>query len=107
MVAFAFCSAAIPVLNFVHPKFLLWIVLMSILSLKMIFSALAFLATMVMVNNSVSTVHLGAINGLGQTFASLARAVGPALGGALWSFSLRLPFSGSFIAVFTAILFSE
>eukprot|EP00981_Chlorochromonas_danica_P003338 scaffold644_cov168-Ochromonas_danica.AAC.30 len=44
---------------------------------------------MIQVNHSVSEKYLGAVNGLGQSFAALARAVGPALGGALWSLSIQ------------------
>lgn len=44
---------------------------------------------------------LGTVNGLGQTSASFVRAVGPALGGTLWSWSLTnnasFPFNNWFI----------
>ena len=39
---------------------------------------------MIMINNSVESEHLGKVNGLGQSVAALARAVGPAIGGILW-----------------------
>ena len=42
-----------------------------------------------MVNHSVEDKHLGKVNGMGQTFASSARAAGPFLGGAIWSLSLK------------------
>jgi hypothetical protein len=45
-----------------------------------------------MINNSVFDHHLGAANGLGQCLASLARAIGPAVGGALWSISVQVRF---------------
>lgn len=41
------------------------------------------------VNHSVEEEYLGAVNGLGQSMAALARAIGPALGGALWSISIK------------------
>ena len=41
---------------------------------------------------SVPSRHLGKVNGMGQMIAALARAVGPALGGAFWSVSLRHDF---------------
>jgi hypothetical protein len=44
---------------------------------------------MIQVNHSVSDEYLGAVNGFGQSCASLARAVGPAIGGALWSLSIQ------------------
>lgn len=45
-----------------------------------------------MVNHSVYDRDLGAVNGLGQSMSSLARSVGPALGGALWSLSVKFDF---------------
>ena len=48
----------------------------------------AFTASMIMLNNSVEDSHLGKVNGLGQSVAALARAVGPAVGGILWYSSL-------------------
>ena len=42
-----------------------------------------------LVNHSVLDVHLGKVNGMGQTFASTARSVGPFLGGCIWSISLK------------------
>jgi hypothetical protein len=47
-----------------------------------------FTAMMIQVNDSVADKNLGAINGLGQSIGALARAVGPALGGILWSVSM-------------------
>ena len=44
-----------------------------------------------MINNSVYDESLGKVNGLGQSMASLARTIGPAFGGLLWSFSLEVP----------------
>lgn len=46
---------------------------------------LSFTPMMLLVNNSAPRSSLGAVNGLGQSMASIARAVGPAVGGALWS----------------------
>ena len=43
-----------------------------------------------MINNSVFDEALGAVNGLGQSMASLARAIGPAFGGLLWSISEKV-----------------
>ncbi len=42
-----------------------------------------------MVNHSVEDFNLGKVNGIGQSVAATARAVGPALGGVIWSISLR------------------
>lgn len=50
-----------------------------------IVAQLSFTPMMLLVNNSAPRSSLGAVNGLGQSMASIARAVGPAVGGALWS----------------------
>lgn len=49
-----------------------------------------FNRTMIMINNSVFDESLGAVNGLGQSMAALARTIGPAIGGLLWSISLEV-----------------
>ena len=36
--------------------------------------------------------YLGAVNGFGQSVAAIARAVGPAVGGALWAWSVQTDF---------------
>ena len=48
-----------------------------------------FTAMMIQVNDSVADKNLGAVNGLGQSIGALARAIGPALGGILWSLSVK------------------
>mmetsp|Transcript_22034 Transcript_22034/g.30258 ORF Transcript_22034/g.30258 Transcript_22034/m.30258 type:complete len:502 (+) Transcript_22034:3-1508(+) len=53
---------------------------------------LAFTASMIQVNHSVLEDDLGKVNGFGQSLASLSRAVGPAIGGALWSISMHYHF---------------
>lgn len=66
---------------------ILWPSLVLICTLKNICATFSFTAVMIQVNHSVSEEYLGAVNGLGQSLAALARAIGPALGGALWSMS--------------------
>lgn len=41
----------------------------------------------------MDSAHLGSVNGLGQTFASFARAAGPTFCGALWSLGTQLHFT--------------
>lgn len=67
----------------------LWTLLPLVNVCKSVFACLAFGAVMIQVNHSVHDEYLGAVNGLGQSLAALARAIGPALGGALWSLSTR------------------
>ena len=43
-------------------------------------------------NHSAYDYQLGTINGIGQTVAAGARSVGPALGGLLWSLSVKIHF---------------
>jgi hypothetical protein len=45
-----------------------------------------------LINNSAPEKELGLVNGLGQSLASAARCIGPAVGGALWSLSVRTNF---------------
>ena len=59
-------------------------------------------------NDSVADRHLGEVNGLGQSIGALARAVGPALGGLLWSLSRQFNFIfANFIGVATLLLISQ
>lgn len=68
---------------------ILWTVLPMVTVLKNVFACFSFGAVMIQVNHSVHDEYLGAVNGLGQSLAALARAIGPALGGALWSVSTK------------------
>ncbi len=43
-------------------------------------------------NHSAYDYQLGTINGIGQTVAAAARSIGPALGGLLWSLSVKIHF---------------
>ncbi|CAG8695326.1 7225_t:CDS:2, partial [Cetraspora pellucida] len=58
------------------------------------------------INNSASSDVLGTVNGIGQTSASLTRALGPALGGFLWSWSLTNNLSFPFDYFFIYIIIS-
>lgn len=75
-----------------HPFFLLWPVMIFIYSMKAILTNVAYTGILMQVNHSVYVENLGQVNGLGQSFASLARAIGPAFGGALWSLSYNMNF---------------
>ncbi|KAJ1564213.1 hypothetical protein HK096_009110, partial [Nowakowskiella sp. JEL0078] len=48
-------------------------------------SICAFTSLYVVINNSVAPNFLGTVNGFGQTAATFARTVGPAIGGALFA----------------------
>jgi hypothetical protein len=60
--------------------------------MKNVFASCSFTAVMIQVNHSVYEDYLGAVNGLGQSLAALARAIGPAFGGFLWSVSIKSRF---------------
>ena len=75
---------------------------------KAILTNVAFTAVLMQVNHSVYYEDLGKVNGLGQTFASLARAIGPAVGGCLWSLSTKLNFVYlNFVIVILLYILSE
>lgn len=61
-------------------------------SIKNSLAVMTFTAIIILVNHSVPSRYLGKVNGLGQSFAALARALGPALGGVLWSISMKNDF---------------
>lgn len=50
----------------------------------------AFTGCLIIVNAAAPPDALGAVNGVGQSLASLVRALGPALGGLSWALSLQL-----------------
>jgi len=67
-----------------------WVSLLSLLFLRIIAGCGVFSAVMILMNNSASgSDDRGQINGIGQMFASGARAVGPFVAGGLWSLTVR------------------
>ena len=60
------------------------------LSAKNVAGTNAFVSCLVLVNSVAPKDALGAVNGVGQTIASLVRAVGPICGGWAWDISLQL-----------------
>jgi len=68
---------------------IMYLALLGISSVKNSLAVVTFTAVIILVNHSVPSRYLGKVNGMGQSFAALARAAGPALGGALWSITIR------------------
>eukprot|EP00607_Mallomonas_marina_P003639 CAMPEP_0182423750 /NCGR_PEP_ID=MMETSP1167-20130531/9841_1 /TAXON_ID=2988 /ORGANISM="Mallomonas Sp, Strain CCMP3275" /LENGTH=715 /DNA_ID=CAMNT_0024603009 /DNA_START=309 /DNA_END=2453 /DNA_ORIENTATION=- len=68
------------------------LILSILISMKNCIACISFTSSMILINHCVVGRHLGKVNGLGQTFAALARAVGPALGGVLWSVGVMYHF---------------
>jgi len=69
---------------------LLWALVLFGLLVKNCLGTLLFQAVFLQISRSVPSHELGLANGMGQSFASLSRTLGPTLGGALWGTSLRL-----------------
>jgi len=87
-------------LNTTAHLWLLWPLMILINTLKNLFSCFMFTSSIIMVNHSVTDEYLGAVNGLGQSLGALARSLGPAVGGLLWSVATRYNFIYlNFIAV--------
>lgn len=68
---------------------------------------LAFTSTFVLINNSCRRIDRGTGNGIGQTFASLGRSIGPAVAGSLFAWSQAAPrpwpFDYHFVFVLTVV----
>ena len=71
-------------------------------------AVLSFTSTFVLINNSCPPFERGTANGLGQTYAALGRALGPAVGGALFAWSeasgRRWPFDYHFVWYVDAVV---
>lgn len=69
-----------------------WVLVSFFILLKNTCLSFSFAGVTVVVTNSVPQHHLGSVNGYGQTFAALARTVGPAFCGLLWSIGIKTGF---------------
>ncbi|KAI9203836.1 major facilitator superfamily domain-containing protein [Polychytrium aggregatum] len=85
----------------------LWTMLFILQGLRTMFGFQAMTSTFIMVANSTTARSRGSINGLAQTFAAMARMVGPIIGGTLFSWSLDssrvFPFDYHFEFYFIAL----
>ncbi|KAL6055097.1 MFS domain-containing protein [Balamuthia mandrillaris] len=84
---------AFPNLNYIPRHFpdkpwLLWVCLVSCVGLRYMSSVSSFTSLTILISNSAPTSKLGAVNGLGQSLGSLGRAVGPAVAGTTFAWSL-------------------
>ncbi|KAH8968083.1 hypothetical protein BDL97_03G110700 [Sphagnum fallax] len=64
-----------------------WSLLLLSMAARGAASCSAFAGVLILVSNSASQEHIGAVTGLSSSFCSLFRAVGPACGGMIWSFA--------------------
>jgi hypothetical protein len=90
-------------------KVLIFCLLSVLLSGKTMASVLGFISIVITVNDSASSpAALSSVHAFGQVFSSLARAIGPAVSGSCWSWSLRnnigLPFDFHFTFFLIVIL---
>ncbi|KAI8812837.1 major facilitator superfamily domain-containing protein [Cladochytrium replicatum] len=84
----------------------LFVALNLIMAFKSALSIFSFTSIFIVINNAAPTPRLlGTINGFGQTAATLARTIGPAVGGSLWAWSLSagLPFPFDYHLVYNFI----
>lgn len=78
--------------NNTEHMWLLWPILILVNSVKNFITCQCFTSAIIMVNHSVTDEHLGKVNGFGQSIGSLARCMGPVIGGLLWSLGTRFNF---------------
>jgi|APGre2960657404_1045060.scaffolds.fasta_scaffold93346_1 hypothetical protein len=77
--------------------------LYAVMVVRAIGNCCAFTGALILVNAAAHPSQLGAVNGFGQSVASLVRGLGPALGGLLWSSSLALGGAGHQFLPFAAV----
>ncbi|KAI8058396.1 major facilitator superfamily domain-containing protein [Syncephalis plumigaleata] len=79
------------------PRPLLWSCLMLGIGCRISCSVLSFTSyNLLLLESARGTTSLGTVNGMGLCVQSMARALGPALGGILWSWSLQTDYSYPF-----------
>lgn len=87
---------------------LLWCVLFTLLLLRFAANVIGYTSMAMLLNKVALPEKRGAIMGVAQTAISLGRATGPAIGGALWSWSLGnklpAPFDYHYIFLFECVL---
>ncbi|KAI9598984.1 major facilitator superfamily domain-containing protein [Syncephalis fuscata] len=71
------------------PRLLMWTCLYLILGWQITCNTISFTAWSLLLVTARDSGALGTVNGVGVAMQSLARAIGPALGGAVWSWSLQ------------------
>lgn len=89
-----------------QPVFL-WTALSILMTMRAFLACNTFTCIFILISNSTTGSNLGAVNGLGQSFASLSRSLGPLLGGSLWSYghTIGLPYA-SYILCGIVLLFT-
>jgi hypothetical protein len=96
-------------------RVLMWLLLILVFFIRFSCTECMYTCTNLMMNNAVTASSRGKLNGLSQSLISIMRAIGPAGGAALFSYSNFLPFpfdihlsfilfSLSFVFIFTLSL---
>lgn len=80
-----------------------WVILYVAMLFKSAAGCAAFTGAMVMVNALASPEQLGAVNGVGQSLAALARGIGPAMGGLLWGVAVHIARPGAQLLPYGAV----
>ncbi|ORY01402.1 MFS general substrate transporter [Basidiobolus meristosporus CBS 931.73] len=88
---------------------LVWAALLSLIGLRAACNVFSFTNCNILVANSAPSRRvLGSLNGINQVACSIMRAIGPTLGGTLWSWSLShdysFPFDFHFIFNFLSLI---
>ncbi|KAK4448639.1 peptide/nitrate transporter-like protein [Podospora aff. communis PSN243] len=80
----------------------LWVVLVTMIMLRYAAMVIGLASLQVLINDTAHPRQRAFINGLAQSVGSFSRAVGPSLGGSVWSWSLksRMGFPLDFHAMF-------
>ncbi|CAI2185432.1 18279_t:CDS:2 [Funneliformis geosporum] len=91
-----------------YSETIVWYSLLFLLAARFMCNVMAYTSVMILLNNSATNEVLGVANGIGQMTCSFVRAIGPALGGFLWSWSLAnnssFPFNNWFVFIVSSIL---
>lgn len=64
-----------------------WCLLLECMAVRSIAACTTFTGVLILVSNSASPENMGAVIGLSHSFCSFFRAIGPAIGGLVWSYA--------------------
>ncbi|KAJ2818040.1 hypothetical protein GGI24_005220 [Coemansia furcata] len=95
--------------SFVAEKVVMWVILMSLMTMRITSSVMAFTSINLMITNMAPTrADLGFMNGTQQLAMSVVRIFAPIVSGSLWSWSIKhslpLPFNSHLVWTFSAVL---
>jgi len=102
MIAYVPMLLLFPHVSLITSTVPMWIGLLLLMASRYVISISAFTSVFILISNSTEPARLGMVNGLGQTLAALARAIGPMLADPLfaWSVSSGNPFPLDYRLIF-------